>query len=184
MNSRVQVRLIQAGAVAVPVVAVVVFKLMSGSAPAPSVASPMPGSGASVVAPAAPMTTDQKRALEWSKAQESKEAVSSPLTPPEARAGNGAGKAPSPAVPSVVGVEFTLTSILKSGGTSIAAINGRLYRAGEQVKPGCVVESIDAKNFKVRIRRADGTLVELSTESSAGKSAPKAAPGGVTRGRS
>ena len=177
MNTKLRVRLLQSAAVATPVVAIVIFKMVSGSTPdTTNAASTTPAPTATTAAAAIPAPTpDQQRAKEWAGKQDPSASVPSPLTPPEARHAQVPGEqAPTPITPRVVGVEYSLTSVLKARDSAIAAINGKLYKIGDQVKPGATLVAVDTVKFTARIQRADGSFVDLSCDTS--KPAPQKRP--------
>lgn len=177
MNTKLRVRLLQSAAVATPVVAIVIFKMVSGSTPDSTnaaTATPAP-TAATAAAPIPAATPEQQRAKEWAGKQSPSTPVASPLTPPEARHTQVPGEQPAaPVTPRVVGVEYSLTSVLKARDSAIAAINGKLYKIGDQVKPGATLVAVDTVKFTARIQRADGSFVDLSCD--AAKPAPQKRP--------
>lgn len=62
----------------------------------------------------------------------------------------------------LVGVR--LSSVIGSGDSGIAAINGELFRIGGEPAPGCEIVEIDARAQRVRIRLPDGRVRELVRE--------------------
>jgi hypothetical protein len=54
-----------------------------------------------------------------------------------------------------------LTGVFRSNDTTIAAINGKLFREGQVVSPGVIVTIIDVPARRVTLTLADGRRVEL-----------------------
>lgn len=72
-----------------------------------------------------------------------------------------------------------LTSVFRSNETAIAAINGKLVREGEEVRPGVRVKTIDARARKVILILDDGREIEV-TPGRSGRT--DASEGSVRRG--
>lgn len=66
---------------------------------------------------------------------------------------------------------FVLSGLADGKRGPLAAINGSVFRPGEEVEPGWVLESIDAVKRIVRVRSASGRVLEVAIRSSA--SAPR-----------
>lgn len=69
-----------------------------------------------------------------------------------------------------------LTGVFRSNDTAIAAINGKLVREGQEVRPGVRVKSIDARGRKVILILDDGREVEVAPGKSGRTEGADAAP--------
>ncbi len=158
MNLRRRLVLIQVGAFLVPLAVVAI--LVTGPLPGPVRvnAAPMkPGGGR--VSPADPRIDQARQWLDHLPSDQASpfemvvHAAPTPERPPEV---------PPPAVDG-----FRLGGVFASSRDAVAAINGRLYRAGDQIAPGATLLSIDARARKATIRLADGRTLDLTTDNHA-----------------
>jgi len=138
-------------------------------APAPSVgATPAPGGGQApaivpVVAPTKP-SPEQQRAAEWIAGLGPLTDLRSPMAHPEPPPSPPKPTIETPKPPGAVrapedpiaGLKFT--GILGNNeDLGLAAINGRIYRVGEEVRKGVRLTRIDARNYVIVLTVPDGT---------------------------
>lgn len=158
--------LMQIAAVSTPSVLVILnsFSPAAPAAPATSTDS----TTVPVVVPGPRTTPEQVRARQWADAQVVGAGLASPLDHPIA------APAPAPAVarvdpepapviePEPVNTEdplsgLRLTALLGGRSGALAMIDGRIFRIGDEVRPGCKLLSIDAKADRIEVARPDGT---------------------------
>jgi hypothetical protein len=60
--------------------------------------------------------------------------------------------------------QFRLTGVIERGQKPLAAINGKVYRVGEEVAPGWTLTSVHGGERSVEIRHADGRLVTVRVQ--------------------
>lgn len=65
-----------------------------------------------------------------------------------------------PVAPVLEGIK--LSSVFSANETTMASINGKLYRPGQEVRPGVTIVSIDARSRKITLKLSDGREVELT----------------------
>jgi hypothetical protein len=144
-------------------------------APAPSIAGSTPAAQQSLPPPAAPtqlakLTPEQVKAADWLASMPSFKGMTSPLDHPVAAPApipdpaptvevSEPDPAPSPAADPLAGLK--LTGILGNDQGGLAAINGRIYRIGDTVRPGLVLKLIEAKTSTIVFVREDGTEIRL-----------------------
>jgi 2-oxoglutarate dehydrogenase E2 component (dihydrolipoamide succinyltransferase) len=145
-------------------------------APIPSMASSTAASQQTLPPPAAApaaakLSPEQKKATDWLAALPSFKGLASPLDhpiaavvpapapDPVAAAPDSPAPDPAPAVNPLAGLK--LTGILGNDSGGLAAINGRVYRIGDTVRPGLVLTLIEAKTGTIVFKRDDGTELSL-----------------------
>lgn len=173
MQPQRRILLTQIGALAAPVMLVGLMHLGMTPLVAPSSGGP---SDSPMVVPvntaASVETPDQKRASEWVRSIIPATPLPSPLDHPIiVRAAPVKPtievKRPDPppikvpTVDPVAGLSLTATMRVKDGG-AVALINSRVYKVGQDVMPGCPLESVDVKLNQVEIRMPDGRLIKLA----------------------
>jgi len=153
--------------VAGPVLVVLAMRFLSGTGPASAPAAqtqiegiaPDPGGG---VRTEAALSERQKLALRWVASLESAVPEHSPM-----ERGSEPERTPSPeqeverpdAAPPMP--RFTLRAVL-GGGQRLAAINGRVYREGDTVRPGWRLTHVRADLQMVEIAGPGGQTVRIS----------------------
>lgn len=155
MNLRRRLMLIQVGAFLVPLAVVAI--LTAGPLPGPARVNAAPVSASAAHHGAVDPRVDAARRWldQLPQVQASPFAAVAPTAPaPE----HPAEQAP----PSVDG--FRLGGVFSSSKDSVATINGRLYRVGDEVVPGATLDSIDARQRKATIRFAGGRTITLTTD--------------------
>lgn len=65
-----------------------------------------------------------------------------------------------PVAPVLEGIK--LSSVFSANEATMASINGKIYRPGQEVRPGVTIKSIDARARKVTLELSDGREVELT----------------------
>jgi hypothetical protein len=60
--------------------------------------------------------------------------------------------------------DLTLSSIMRSSRTDLAGINGRIYRVGQEVRPGWTVQSIDADASRVVLKGPEQQTFTLTRQ--------------------
>lgn len=147
------------GAVAAPVALIGVFVAANRiSGPRPAEASNATTPQAAGLAPVAPLKEVQS--VEMWIMEHPATATSPFLAAPVAVIAQEADEVESPVAPVLEGIK--LSSVFSANGASIASINGKLYRPGQEVRPGVTVASIDARARKVVLQLSDGREVELT----------------------
>jgi hypothetical protein len=133
--------------------------------PAPAVAPLTPVANAPTPSPAA-TTPEQARALEWLAAFRPG-ALESPMDHPVPAAAYTTPVEPEPtpvpeATPENPLAGLRLTAILGNSEGGLAAISGRVYKAGDTIRPGLTVRAIDAYANTVTLNLPDGTTTLLA----------------------
>ena len=155
--------LMQIAAVSAPSIIVV----LNSFSPAPKAApSANPDSvTVPVSAPAPRATAEQTRAREWADAQAVGPRLASPMDHPAVTATHVEAE-PAPVIPDPIPEPLSeedplaglkLTALLSGRSGSLAMIDGRIFKVGDEVRPGCTLRSIDAKADRIEISRPDGT---------------------------
>jgi hypothetical protein len=156
-------QMLQIAALAAP--AAVVGFLHTALGPAPVPPDPRDGGALPVSTTTTPSTPEQARAAEWLSSLNFDALLPSPLDHP-APAVQREEPSPSPtfiepepeAAPGADPLAgLKLKAVLGSQNGSMAMINGRIFRVGDEVRPGCKVLSVDAHANRVEIQRPDGT---------------------------
>jgi len=116
-------------------------------------------------------TPEQKKAAAWIASVQIGPSLVSPLDHPKILApapepSEYGPPAPAPEPPSVFVANplegLSLSATLKTrevGG--VASINGKIYKVGDQVRPGCRLLSVDVSANSVEISKPDGSTVRL-----------------------
>jgi hypothetical protein len=158
--------LVEVGAVAAPLI--LVLAVRSLMTPAPS----MGGTQAYDNAPAAVLPVvekkllpEQVKALDWIAHIGSHADLRSPMAHPDLVAPAPIDQhdeptpEPIPATNPLAGVK--LTGIIGTSEGGLAAVNGRIYKIGETVRPGLVLARINARANLIVLKAADGTEVTI-----------------------
>ncbi len=170
MPSKHRTLLVDACAVGCPLILVMAVRTFF--TPAPSDASP---AGAAPTPPAAPaaapapvkLDPQQQKAAEWVASLASVKGLTSPLDHPtaappprpEPKIDNEPTPEPAPAVDPLAGLK--LSGILGNDDGGLAAISGKIYRVGDQVRPGLKLKGIDAKTNTVIFTLDNGSEIKL-----------------------
>lgn len=139
--------------------------------------SPRAASAASTApvaaAPQAPLGTPtpaQAKAAEWIATQDAR-SLRDPFVPPalpELDAAPSATQvvtAPEHATATPGRVpQFRLTGVIERGQKPLAAINGKVFRVGEEVAPGWTLISVHGGDRSVEIRHEDGRVVSVRVQ--------------------
>lgn len=156
----------QIGAVAAPLLAVAAARVLLAPLPGASAANsltPVSGPGAMSAPPAVRLTAAQQRAVEWSE-RLPREGLTSPLCRrTDRQPGQGpmvvVRPDPSRGAHQPATSDLRLTAIMGGAQTGMVLINGKLYREGDEVKPGLTLRSIDARNNRITLADARGEYV-------------------------
>lgn len=164
----------QIGAIGAPLLVVLAARVLLAPVPGASAASSLttvvatnvPAGGASAV----PLSPAQQRAVQWAN-----EVVWGGLHSPLCRLPEAPAPtvptptvrtpevAPRPALPPPSREDPTLglrlTAIMGGADTGMVLINGKLYRAGDEVKPGLRLRDVDARNNRVTLADDRGEYV-------------------------
>jgi hypothetical protein len=65
-----------------------------------------------------------------------------------------------PAADPLAGLSLTATLRTREG-AGMAAINGKIYRVGDEVRPGCKLSSVDTNKNRADFTLADGSTASL-----------------------
>ena len=71
---------------------------------------------------------------------------------------------PTPEVPDDRPKDLHVTAIIGDGSRSLASINHKVRRIGEQIAPGWKIFSIDSKHRTVVLRHTDGRKLTISPD--------------------
>lgn len=170
MSSRGRERLIQATAVAVPVVLFMVSRslLELGPAVAPAAVPANAAPVAPTIPPPREPTPAQRRAADWARDQRPTHNIRSPMT--RIALAQQPDPAPDPIDPTPIptvppppepATRFTVTSLLESGTQQMATINGVTYSPGDEIAPGFRLVGVHGHRRVVVISCPDGGTVEL-----------------------
>lgn len=149
-------RVIQAGAVAAPVVLLVGLKMYVGE--------PKPAAAESTPAPAAAAATGRPATAErpWSVVGGSSSS-SKGAGAVQTRSAAPAGEAPKSSQTDLL-AGLRLTAVLGTNSGGLATINGRICRVGDEVRPGLKVVKIDSRSSSVELETEDGETLHLSAD--------------------
>jgi len=145
------------GAVVAPVALIGIFVASS------RLAGPRPAAGSIAVAPSESLTpVAQAKEVEsiemWILSHEGP--VASPFLATMETAQVADEEPERPVAPVLEGIK--LSGVFSANETTMASFNGRLYRPGQEVRPGVKISSIDARARKVILELSDGREVELT----------------------
>jgi hypothetical protein len=170
MHAKQRKLMIEIAAIAGPIIVLACTRLLM----TPSSA------GAQTIAPAAllpvaqgagagpSLNPDQRRAADWVKALDPGEKLESPLDHPKPAPVQVKRPVQEPVVHEapraptedpLAGVKLSSTMRSKDGG--IASINGKVYRVGDDVRPGCKLITVDTAQNCVEIKTPDGKTVRI-----------------------
>lgn len=176
MSSARHGRIGQIALLAAPVVAIVAVRWLAGGlTPAPA-SQPAPDpTQASAGAAVAQLTPAQKRALEWIRGASASHRLSSPLDTSTWDVLPESVPTPRPELPSAPiqpGLKpeveaLRVTAVLGRPDAALVAINGKVYRVGDEAVPGWKIASINIENQSVRISDSEGTEVLVTRTSAA-----------------
>ncbi len=159
----------QIGAVAAPLVAVAAARILLAPVPSPSAAislTAVAGPGTVAAAPKVSLSAAQQRAIEWAE-QLPREGLISPLCRRTDRPAPRPAETPTvvvrtdphPRVHEDPTSDLRLTAIMGGAQTGMVLINGKLFREGDEVRPGLTLRSIDARNSRITLADAWGEYV-------------------------
>lgn len=146
------------------------MRLLNITAPRAASAS---GAGPAVQAPELPVgapSPAQSKASEWIASQSARalrDPFAAPALPealPEASA-TQVLTAPDHAAAAPGRVpQFRLTGVIERGNTPLAAINGKVFRVGDEVLPGWTLQAVHGGERSVEIRHDDGRVVSVRVQ--------------------
>jgi hypothetical protein len=178
MDPKRRTQLTEIAALAAPLVLVVFVRVVmtpasASAANAKAAAAP----AAPVSAPVKPLTPEQTRAAEFVRSLEGPAALASlnsPLDHPKPPPPHTAPEAPKvaaeaplpPQTPDPKPLEgLKLTATLRAGqGGGMAAINNKIYKVGDEIRPGFTLVSVDAAANTVEIKVPGGETLPLGRE--------------------
>lgn len=193
LDSRTKNKLIFAGVLLMPVIAVQGARFVLGpdASPAATLAAVptpvpnVPGIPSSLVpAPIKAFTPAQQRAADWLASRASPASLRSPMDhsepaaappvatrapePPRPPQGDdaptpNAGEGSEPAARAAAAPRLTLTGLLVNGKSRLASINHRIFRVGDTVLPGWRLAAIDSKARSVTLLGPDGQRAVYQT---------------------
>lgn len=158
--------LVEAAAIAGPLAVFLGAKALLAPDPAGARAQPAIAASAGGTEPntGPKLTAEQERALAWIRSMPQADLHSPMLHPPASRALQTADPSPEPdAAPNVVS-GLKLVGVLGNGENAIATIGGRVYRIGDEVRPGIKLKSVDARAGAAELEMSDGSVVRLIRE--------------------
>jgi hypothetical protein len=111
-------------------------------------------------------SAEQRRAMDWARAQSASRTLRSPMTRgvpvvPDPEPAPIAPPADPPAPPPDPAALFTVTSLLEAGAKQLATINGLTYAPGDELAPGYRLERVHGHRRVAVISCPDGSMVEL-----------------------
>lgn len=141
------------GAVAAPVVLIGIFTLANRFA-GPAQANASESRNSEVEGPVAADSKNIAKIERW--IADHKQPMSSPFeaAPQLERQAEPAAATNSPSA-------IKVTGVFRSHETTIAAINGKLFREGQEVRPGVSLKRVDVDDRKVVLLLSDGREVEV-----------------------
>lgn len=173
ISSRQRQILVELAAICAPVVLVYFGRtLLSSSAPA-AITIPV---SSPVVAPAPvvqvkPLTPEQQKASEWVRQLPQTLSLVSPLNHPIETVVAKQDpvfepeKAPPPPPPRESPIRgLKLTAVLGNDGDKLASINGKIFRIGDEVRPGLKLATIDPRLSVITLTEVNGKVYELTRE--------------------
>jgi hypothetical protein len=162
--------MLEALALAGPLLVVSGSRLFFGSDPSamsaqvvPAAATPVP-----VSMKAATLTPEQQAAAAWITSVSALPDLASPMNHPVPAPRHV--ESPRPVEPTrIVPVaspvaDLTLTGVLGNTSGGLAAINGKVYRIGDRVKPGLRLIAIDVKLNAIELQGDNGTVYRMIRE--------------------
>ncbi len=173
LNRATRRKLLPLGVLLAPALAVQLFRLASGAQPATGHAalSPIENPEAIAIPPVPPMKADQTRALAWLRSRSRDRIERSPMDHPPAEALPPAPPPPltepdpeQPRPLSTMKTRPELRSIMAAPRETIATINGRIMRVGDEVEPGWRIVAIDVSTMTVMIEGPEKQAVELTRD--------------------
>lgn len=178
LSSKTKAKLLFFATMLAPVLIVQLVRSGFGSAPVATAAAavdPTAAPPAPAPAPARPLTDAQQRALAWVLAQPNTSPIRSPMDSPDPAPAIVHDPIPAPvesvkaAIPDeqVITPAFHITGIIGNATSvgierTLASINHRIYRVGDEVTKGWVVHDIDSRNRTVTLHGPDGRVVTVS----------------------
>lgn len=168
MSSRRRLVLCELGAIVAPVAMVFLGRtFLSDVAPVsatvyvqgPSINAPVPTA-------AKPLSPEQHAAAEWVRQLPDTITLTSPLNHPTEVQKPVVVEVPDTPVhtplprTNPVG-SLRLTGVMGTEGDQLAAVNGRIYRVGDEVRPGLKLTSIDARAQRITLTDREGETYEL-----------------------
>ena len=167
MASKRSLILLDLGAVATPLLLVLAARSLMSPAPSKGDApqSPYNSAAPAAVVPVVQhkLSPEQELALQWISAIGSRTGLVSPMAhptlavvapKPEESAVEPAPE-PAPRASPVNGLK--LTGIVGTSEGGLAAVNGKVYKVGDAVRPGIKLIRIDARSNKIVLQADDGT---------------------------
>lgn len=180
MNSKGRSLLIQAASVAAPSLLIVAMRFVLVGGPdaaaaagtgqvSPAVAAPPPD--AVIPASARQLTPEQQRAADWRGLLRFDVNLDSPMdaranvvlmAPKKVEPVAPVKTAPAVAAPKATPVQgLVLTSFMGNLSGGLVVISGKVYRVGEEVRPGLLLANIDFRNATVTLQNIDGESFTL-----------------------
>jgi len=173
VTSKQRTLLVDAATVSCPLILVVAVRTLFTPAPsqasAPKASPAQPTPAVVPVAGPAKLTPEQQKALDWIAGLPPMTGLVSPLDHPIApppvvqQAAHEPDPEPAPATTPAVDplAGLKLSGILGNETGGLAAINGRVYRVGDVVRPGLKLKLIDARTNTVTFSQDDGSELKL-----------------------
>ena len=158
--------LLDVAAIAVPLALVLGARVMLKPSPTTAHAGGAGPEPAGIVVPTAAgarITPEKQRAVDWINGMSGSSGMRSPMAHPVAAplvvVHEPEPEQPVTSVNPLAGLK--LTGILGNESGSLAAINGKVYKVGDVVKPGLTLGAIDVHSNTVTFKLADGTELKL-----------------------
>jgi len=146
------------GAVVAPVALIGIFVASNRlSGPRPAAAGSITAAPSESLAPVAP-AKEVESVEKWILSHDGP--VASPFLATTVTVKEVEEEAERPVAPVLEGIK--LSSVFSANETTMASFNGKLYRPGQEIRPGVRISSIDARARKVILELSDGREVELT----------------------
>lgn len=156
---------VEAAAIAGPLAAFIAARVILAPGPAATRAQPVASAGSIESAPAATpqLSPEQEKALAWIKQSAGGE-LRSPMAHPAVGVRMAEPAPAEPDGPAQASAGLRLVGVLGNDENGIAAIGGKVYRIGDQVRPGVKLKAVDARAGTADLELPDGSVARLTRE--------------------
>jgi hypothetical protein len=117
--------------------------------------------------PAKSMTPEQQKATEWARLMPKSFNLTSPLNHPTDAPvikPTKVDEEPRPVARQSPVNGLKLSAVLGNDGDKLASISGKIYRIGDEVRPGLKLTSIDPRNSVISLTDDDGQVYEIKRD--------------------
>jgi hypothetical protein len=157
--------MLEVAAVGAPLVVFLSVRIALAPGPASAGAMPVaaaPGAAETGGEGAPKLSAAQDRALKWIRGLPAGP-LASPMLHPRVNVPTEASKGEDDSPPDPL-AGLKLNGVLGSGERGLATISGKIYRIGDEVRPGIKLRAVDARAGWAELERPDRTVVRLKRE--------------------